>query len=882
MGTSFSSYGQVTPPWQDKYDQYWEFVGKNGVAPYGISLDKSEEELAAWYDEQILAYKTKALSDEQIYLIEKIPGQEWFRPKDEWIVSFKVHRESRENTGLEPSSTAAWLVKQRELYAKKKLPENKIKLMESVPYHSWDATIDNGANWQFRYEEYKSFKEDNDGRDPDPNSEDKKEKRIAFWLDVQRKLYHSWALSDGNISLMNKVPGHEWTAKKETSSDLTVTEDVAVDKKIEAKRQQDNAAWLNTYYACMDFKIRNNRDPFMTSADPDEAELGVWLNTQKSRTDLSEKQLEVLGKIFGSKRDFIDDPWTENYEKYRKFRITNNRPPSDRSDNDDEVELAIWYKAQTIAYERKMLLDEKTHLLETVPGHYWQTVRLTERERSFLKPVIQTPVSDENVEPVNSENTELVSSENTEPVSSEHTELVSSSENVDALKDIPVTVEVSVELPPAGNMIAKLLYIQKKVDAQKLADGVSSENPEVYKKIRAQMIGPVLAKWKEDLATYINFKKNNDWQEPSLLSDDIRVKRMVTWLNIQRAFSYKGRPTLAISPFQVILLESVPGFCWSLRSNDWYDNLALYELFKRKNNGKDPLPKSNKKELTWLNAMRRAFWDNKLTLWQVYLLWEIPGHYWGISHIGKDLQERINDLVEKEGYFSWDEAEKDFNKFVKYAELKEQGTADADLPEDITAWLKAKRTAFMGSILSRDEIDRFYRFVKDHKWIADAKDLDQAVVVNPPVDDKPVVSNITDDQNKTIEQDVEKVLEEKTKDVVVDESDLRGLLLLYTEGNADASNAELANEAVVKIAADFFNNNGFLSSYTVAFMGKNGFCSFIGKTSNDERVRTLMSMLDEAVAVGNIWDNSSKYMIRSDQYEDIKLGLKILEKGFLK
>ena len=49
-------------------------------------------------------------------------------------------------------------------------------------------------------------------------------------------------------------------------------------------------------------------------------------------------------------------------------------------------------------------------------------------------------------------------------------------------------------------------------------------------------------------------------------------------------------------------------------------------------------------------------------------------------------------------------------------------------------------------------------------------------------------------QNKMVEQDADKVLEEKAKNVSVGGSDLRSLLLLYTEGDPDASNEELANE----------------------------------------------------------------------------------------
>jgi hypothetical protein len=108
MVASLSSYGQADPSWKGRHDQYWEFVEKNGTAPYGVSLDKSEEELAAWYDEQIVAYKKNELSDKQIYLLEKIPGHSWYPPADEWITNFKIYREIRKIPGWNHHNPCGW------------------------------------------------------------------------------------------------------------------------------------------------------------------------------------------------------------------------------------------------------------------------------------------------------------------------------------------------------------------------------------------------------------------------------------------------------------------------------------------------------------------------------------------------------------------------------------------------------------------------------------------------------------------------------------------------------------------------------------------------------------------------------------------------------
>ena len=110
-------------------------------------------------------------------------------------------------------------------------------------------------------------------------------------------------------------------------------------------------------------------------------------------------------------------------------------------------------------------------------------------------------------------------------------------------------------------------------------------------------------------------------------------------------------------------------------------------------------------------------------MWQIYLSQEIPGHSWADGPKGKNPQEIIDALVEKEGFSSWADVQEDFKKFIACAAFKQSNAQDPSIDskdvqeKDLAEWLKKKQRSFMNGDMLLEEIDRFHRFVKGHKWI---------------------------------------------------------------------------------------------------------------------------------------------------------------------
>jgi hypothetical protein len=164
----------------------------------------------------------------------------------------------------------------------------------------------------------------------------KKEKKIASWVSSQRYKKKIGILSEERRKQLESIVGFKWSMDEERM-----------------------AHWFKRLNCLKEFIIKNNRFPSKNSKNKREARLAEWRMFQNSRFkkgNFSEEQNKQWKKIVEIRKKYglfgapCDEIWQKNRQniinKLKEFIIKNNRFPSKRSKNKQEVHLGNWCAKQ--------------------------------------------------------------------------------------------------------------------------------------------------------------------------------------------------------------------------------------------------------------------------------------------------------------------------------------------------------------------------------------------------------------------------------------------------------------------------------------------------------------------------------------------------------
>ena len=138
-------YWEVEDTFLNKFQEFKEFVAKNGRMPYR-SDDPAERSLGTWIHEQRTNYRRNKMSPEKIELMESISIWQW--RVDPFPKKFQEFKEFVEKNGNLPShhsenpaerSLGFWISDQRRKFTKDKLSKEHVELLESVPGWWWST-----------------------------------------------------------------------------------------------------------------------------------------------------------------------------------------------------------------------------------------------------------------------------------------------------------------------------------------------------------------------------------------------------------------------------------------------------------------------------------------------------------------------------------------------------------------------------------------------------------------------------------------------------------------------------------------------------------------------------------------------------------------------
>ena len=123
----------IEKQWEDNYEQLKEFFIKEGHTniPY-------KDNLGAWLSRQRLLYRKENLPTEKIDKLEKLKIK-WDVFEERWQENYqelKMYFEEKGNTNVPANQSVlgSWVRTQRQDYKTKKLPQDKIYLLEKINF----------------------------------------------------------------------------------------------------------------------------------------------------------------------------------------------------------------------------------------------------------------------------------------------------------------------------------------------------------------------------------------------------------------------------------------------------------------------------------------------------------------------------------------------------------------------------------------------------------------------------------------------------------------------------------------------------------------------------------------------------------------------------
>ena len=207
--------------WINNYELLKDYQVKEHKIPSQSYETSCGIKLGTWVARQRKKKKNNKLSQQQIKLLEEIPGwkweqdlfQQWFNNyellKDYQLKEHKIPPGSYETScGIKLGN---WVDTQRQFKKKNKLSQEKIKLLEEIPGWKWEWDL--FQQWFNNYELLKDYQQ-KENKLPSQSYETFCGIKLGNWVDTQRQEQKNNKLSQEKIKLLEEIPGWKWIVKK--------------------------------------------------------------------------------------------------------------------------------------------------------------------------------------------------------------------------------------------------------------------------------------------------------------------------------------------------------------------------------------------------------------------------------------------------------------------------------------------------------------------------------------------------------------------------------------------------------------------------------------------------------------------------------------------
>ncbi|AYV79564.1 MAG: superfamily II helicase, partial [Faunusvirus sp.] len=390
------------------------------------------------------------------------------------------------------------------------------------------------------------------------------ERQIGLWCKQLRINKKNNQLSSDKLKLLESLPLWKWDRHDD-----------------EFNENIDN---LNNWV------IQNNKMPSKRSNDELERKMGIWCATRrkdKKINRLNDDKIKLLENIPGWYWEKID-PFNENYNKLKELIISNNKLPSDKSNNPIEKQLYYWCGDRRSDKKNNKLDSDKILQLEALTGWYWEKLDQFDDGYDNLKKWITV-------------NNKIPSQKSDDPTEKQLGYWCCSRRQDKKYNNLSDNkIKLLENLPN---------WYWEKID-------LFNDN-------------------------YNNLKKwlNINNKFPTSNSDDAIEKQLGVWCAAKKSDKKKNK----LADDKIKLLELLPGWCWEKQNtfNIIYDDLKKWIAIHDKIPSAKSLNAIEKHLGSWCQNRRTDKKNNKLSNNNIQQLEKLTNWYWDYGTLSADICKDI-------------------------------------------------------------------------------------------------------------------------------------------------------------------------------------------------------------------------------------------------
>jgi len=416
--------------WNVFYEALVEFSKTHGHSRPPRSLVVQEMELGEWVKARRADYNAGKLSASKARQLEVLPGWSWDPFEDQWQdVYKKLQLELRLNNGMMPKSfsngkLSAWITRQRKLFSRDELAEDRINLLDELEGWSWDYQEIKQSNWNEMFKILGEFV-DETGHARVRDKSTFRGVKLGTWVAVQRRRKVEGTITEVQCKLLEALPRWSWNpieddwneayqrlltfletnghirpgrgnaSESELSQWIGVQRTAFKDQKISQERiallesiegwtwsarneSTSRSLWEKSFEAVKSYSEANGH----VRASKSHREYGIaiasWIYIQRKKYQagsLSKKQIESLESLEGWAWDVFSESWESRYLLARQFAEREGHARIPQRHIEDGIDLGAWVNGQRMSYATGKLDPERIARLEEIPGWTWNPNR---------------------------------------------------------------------------------------------------------------------------------------------------------------------------------------------------------------------------------------------------------------------------------------------------------------------------------------------------------------------------------------------------------------------------------------------------------------------------------------------------------------------------
>ena len=192
--------------WEKQYQHLVQYTKENGDArpPQGHEI------LGSWVNKQRSVYNKGRLPKERIDLLEDLAGWVWDPFDFDWDKKYQdlvqyIKENGHVRVFKRNNIFGKWINKQRSVYSKGKLSNERIDLLEDLNGWVWNQR---DFDWTCKYQELVRYTNENGSASPLRSHE-----TLGKWVNHTRSAYRSGSLPENRIQLLECLDGWVWCVK---------------------------------------------------------------------------------------------------------------------------------------------------------------------------------------------------------------------------------------------------------------------------------------------------------------------------------------------------------------------------------------------------------------------------------------------------------------------------------------------------------------------------------------------------------------------------------------------------------------------------------------------------------------------------------------------